>query len=76
MFTTISTFFSAVTSSTLQISFQGSPDDGGNALDTAVNVFFFLSLIFSTASAVQALLAMAWIRSFMSVLPTLIGGVV
>ncbi|KAL5532168.1 hypothetical protein ACEPAF_5732 [Sanghuangporus sanghuang] len=67
MFTTISTFFSAVTSATLQISFQEGPDSGSDVLNTAVNLFFFSSLIFSTASAVQALLAMAWIRSFIRV---------
>ncbi|KAL5521217.1 hypothetical protein ACEPAG_9140 [Sanghuangporus baumii] len=67
MFTTISTFFSAVTSATLQISFQEGPDSGSDGLNTAVNLFFFSSLIFSTASAVQALLAMAWIRSFIRV---------
>ncbi|KAL5483376.1 hypothetical protein ACEPAI_8607 [Sanghuangporus weigelae] len=67
IFTTISTFFSAVTSATLQISFQEGPDNGSDVLNTAVNLFFFSSLIFSTASAVQALLAMAWIRSFIRV---------
>ncbi|KAH8109954.1 hypothetical protein DFH11DRAFT_842718 [Phellopilus nigrolimitatus] len=60
--TTIATFFSAVTSATLQISFQESSDN--SALTIAVNTFFFSSLIFSTASAVQSLLAMAWQRSF------------
>ena len=60
--TTIATFFSAVTSATLQISFQESSDD--NALTVATNTFFFTSLIFSTTAAVQSLLVMAWQRSF------------
>lgn len=60
--TTIATFFSAVTSATLQISFQESLAE--HPLTVATNTFFFTSLIFSTASAVQSLLVMAWQRSF------------
>ncbi|KAH8109955.1 hypothetical protein DFH11DRAFT_842480 [Phellopilus nigrolimitatus] len=60
--TTIATFFSAVTSATLQISFQ--EGSANPTLTIAVNTFFFSSLIFSTAAAVHSLLAMTWQRSF------------
>ncbi|THH02935.1 hypothetical protein EW145_g6679 [Phellinidium pouzarii] len=60
--TTIATFFSAVTSSILQIAFQESSDS--TPLTIAVYTFLFSSLIFSTAAAVQSLLAMAWQKSF------------
>lgn len=60
--TTISIFLSAVTASTLQIEGQGFTSKA--ALSVAVNSFLFSSLIFSTASAVQSMLAMAWLRSF------------
>ncbi len=64
--TTISIFLSAVTASTLQIEGQGFSSKA--ALSVAVNSFLFSSLIFSTASAVQSMLAMAWLRSFVFVL--------
>lgn len=65
--TTIATFFFAVTSSTLQVAFQSDPDTDNESLNSAVNTFFLLSLVFSPASAVQALLAMAWMETFVHV---------
>ncbi|KIJ36922.1 hypothetical protein M422DRAFT_781979 [Sphaerobolus stellatus SS14] len=53
---TIATFFSAVTATTIQFSF--------NLLDgptqNAVNAFWFSSLVFSIASAVNSLLGLTW----------------
>lgn len=63
--TTISIFLSAVTASTLQI--EGPAVSSNAGLAVAVNTFLFSSLIFSTASAVQAMLAMSWLRSFVFV---------
>ncbi|KLO12463.1 hypothetical protein SCHPADRAFT_941218 [Schizopora paradoxa] len=60
--TTISIFLSAVTASTLQIEGSGVSSKAGIAV--AVNSFLFSSLIFSTASAVQSMVAMSWLRSF------------
>lgn len=54
--TTVATFFSAVTATTLQFSF----DEVGNPLSDAVNSFWFLSLVFSIASAVNSLLGLTW----------------
>ncbi|KAJ7185449.1 hypothetical protein C8R46DRAFT_1060616 [Mycena filopes] len=53
---TVATFFSAVTATTLQFSF--------NLIDTplqaAVNSFWFASLVFSIAAAVNSLLGLTW----------------
>ncbi|KLO12443.1 hypothetical protein SCHPADRAFT_415924 [Schizopora paradoxa] len=62
--TTISTFLSAVTISTLQIVTQGNDASSKGGLAVAVNSFLFSSIVFSTASAVQSMLAMTWLRSF------------
>ncbi|KAJ7037958.1 hypothetical protein C8F04DRAFT_1090776 [Mycena alexandri] len=53
---TVATFFSAVTATTLQFSFNlvGTP------LQDAVNSFWFASLVFSIAAAVNSLLGLTW----------------
>lgn len=53
---TVATFFSAVTATTLQFSF----DQVGTQLSDAVNLFWFISLVFSIASAVNSLLGLTW----------------
>ncbi|KAL5499109.1 hypothetical protein ACEPAH_1627 [Sanghuangporus vaninii] len=53
---TVATFFSAVTATTLQFSF----DTVGNPTADAVNSFWFISLVFSIASAVNSLLGVTW----------------
>ncbi|KAI5118541.1 hypothetical protein M0805_008482 [Coniferiporia weirii] len=53
---TVATFFSAVTATTLQFSF----DTTGSPVADAVNSFWFLSLVFSIASAVNSLLGVTW----------------
>lgn len=60
--TTISTLLSGVTASALQIVTQGAPPT--TILGISVNTFFLASLVFSIASAVQSVLAVTWIRSF------------
>ncbi|KAF9450606.1 WD40 repeat-like protein [Macrolepiota fuliginosa MF-IS2] len=53
---TVATFFSAVTATTMQFSYElhGSP------LSDAVNSFWFASLVFSIAAAVNSLLGLTW----------------
>ncbi|THH11409.1 hypothetical protein EW145_g660 [Phellinidium pouzarii] len=53
---TVATFFSAVTATTLQFSFDA---ERAPAAD-AVNSFWFISLVFSIASAVNSLLGVTW----------------
>lgn len=53
---TVATFFSAVTATTLQFSFEST----GTPLTDAVNSFWFISLVFSIASAVNSLLGLTW----------------
>ncbi|KAL4062342.1 hypothetical protein J3A83DRAFT_4110084 [Scleroderma citrinum] len=53
---TVATFFSAVTASTLQFS---SPQTG-SVLADAVNAFWFSSLVFSIAASVNSLLGLTW----------------
>ncbi|KAJ7485562.1 hypothetical protein FB451DRAFT_1230279 [Mycena latifolia] len=53
---TVATFFSAVTATTLQFSFNLL----GTALRDAVNCFWFASLVFSIAAAVNSLLGLTW----------------
>ncbi|KLO12960.1 hypothetical protein SCHPADRAFT_997701 [Schizopora paradoxa] len=60
--TVIATFLSGVTASVIQI--VGPTTSGSSTLAIAVNVSLFSSLIFSTASAAQSLLAMIWMQSF------------
>lgn len=61
--TTIATFFSGVTATTLQFTFNQT----ATVLDNIVNAFLFSSLIFSIGSAVNSLLVMSWKHSFMYV---------
>lgn len=58
--TTIATFFSAVTATTLQFSYAPQVKDN---LSDIVNAFWFSSLVFSIASAVNSLLGMTWRKS-------------
>ncbi|KAJ7598511.1 quinon protein alcohol dehydrogenase-like superfamily [Mycena floridula] len=53
---TVATFFSAVTATTLQFSYQ--LDHSG--ISVAVNCFWFASLVFSIAAAVNGLLGLTW----------------
>ncbi|KAG1850770.1 hypothetical protein C8R48DRAFT_778115 [Suillus tomentosus] len=53
---TVATFFSAVTAMTLQFSYQLT--DG--VLEKSVNAFWFSSLVFSIAAAVNSLLGLTW----------------
>ncbi|KAF5391042.1 hypothetical protein D9757_003978 [Collybiopsis confluens] len=55
---TFTTFFSALTATALQMSFQLP-----NGTGSAVNSFWFASLVFSVASAVNGLLALRWKRA-------------
>jgi WD repeat-containing protein 26 len=53
---TVATFFSAVTATTLQFTF----DSHGTPLEDAVNGFWFTSMVFSIAAAVNSLLGLTW----------------
>ncbi|KAI0262535.1 WD40 repeat-like protein [Gloeopeniophorella convolvens] len=53
---TVATFFSAVTATTLQYSFESH----GTPLEDAVNGFWFTSMVFSIAAAVNSLLGLTW----------------
>ncbi|KAJ6451706.1 hypothetical protein C8R47DRAFT_998354, partial [Mycena vitilis] len=53
---TVATFFSAVTATTLQFSISLT----GSALRDSVNCFWFASLVFSIAAAVNSLLGLTW----------------
>ncbi|KAI0296480.1 hypothetical protein BC826DRAFT_1005402 [Russula brevipes] len=53
---TVATFFSAVTATTLQYTF----DSHNTPLEDAVNAFWFTSLVFSIAAAVNSLLGLTW----------------
>ena len=57
--TTVATFLSSVTATTLQIT----AGDQQSVLSTIMNTMWFTSLVFSTASAVYSLLIMTWSRS-------------
>ena len=59
--TTIAAFFSSVTATTLQMSISDSP----SGLLNVVNLFWFLSLVFSVSSGVSSLLGMTWRKSSM-----------
>ncbi|KAH9963011.1 WD40-repeat-containing domain protein [Russula dissimulans] len=56
---TIATFFSAVTATTLQYSYQ----NVGTGTADAVNGFWFTSMVFSIAAAVNSLLGLTWKQS-------------
>ena len=62
--TTIATFFSSVTATTLQMSITMNP---GSTLWNVVNLFWFISLVFSVSSGVSSLLGMTWHKSKMCV---------
>lgn len=53
---TVATFFSAVTATTMQFSF----DTTDSKLANAVNSFWFTSLVFSIGAAVNSLLGVTW----------------
>lgn len=53
---TVATFFSAVTATTLQFSYSQT----GDMLSDGVNAFWFSSLVFSIAAAVNSLLGLSW----------------
>lgn len=57
--TTIATFFSSITATTLQFSYQQTT----GRLSSAVNLFWFLSLVFSVSSGINSLLSMIWRKS-------------
>lgn len=61
--TTIATFFSGITATTLQFSFM----ETNGVLDNMVNFFWFSSLVFSISSAINSLLGMTWRKSSMCV---------
>ena len=57
--TTVATFLSSVTATTLQIT----AGDQQSVLSILMNTMWFTSLIFSTASAIYSLLIMTWRQS-------------
>ena len=59
--TTIATFFSSVTATTLQFSLP----ESGTRLGSVVNFFWFLSLVFSVSAGINSLLGMTWRKSSM-----------
>lgn len=62
--TTIATFFSSVTATTLQMSTSIAQS---SQLWNIVNFFWFISLVFSVSSGVSSLLGMTWRKSSMYV---------
>ena len=66
--TTIATFFSSVTATTLQMSISIT---NHSAVWDVVNFFWFTSLVFSVSSGVNSLLGMTWRKSSMYVVHTL-----
>lgn len=56
---TVATFFSAVTATTLQFSFELKD----TKTQVAVNAFWFSSLVFSIAAAVNSLMGLTWKQS-------------
>lgn len=61
--TTIATFFSSVTATTLQISYSLP----SSKLLEVTNLFWFISLVFSISSGVSSLLGLMWRKSSMYV---------
>ena len=57
--TTIATFFSSITATTLQFSYT----EVSTTLGATVNLLWFTSLIFSVSSGVSSLLGMTWRKS-------------
>ena len=62
--TTIATFFSSVTATTLQMSTSIDKENHSIVWDI-VNLFWFISLVFSVSSGVSSLLGMTWRKSKM-----------
>ena len=60
--TTIATFFSSVTATALQTSLS---INTGSTVWDAMNLFWFISLVFSVSSGVSSLLGMTWRKSKM-----------
>ena len=60
--TTIATFFSSVTATTLQMTISFPTP---SVLWNVVNFFWFISLVFSVSSGVSSLLGMTWRKSAM-----------
>ena len=60
--TTIATFFSSVTATALQTSLS---INSGSTVWDVVNLFWFISLVFSVSSGVSSLLGMTWRKSKM-----------
>ena len=60
--TTIATFFSSVTATTLQMTISAPSQ---SVLWNVVNFFWFISLVFSVSSGVSSLLGMTWRKSSM-----------
>lgn len=63
--TTIATFFSSVTATTLQFTYAETDAVLSSSLRGVVNLFWFLSLVFSISSGVSSLMALTWRRSSM-----------
>lgn len=61
--TAIATFFSSVTATTLQISYPLT----SSKLLAVINLFWFLSLVFSVSAGVSSLLGLMWRKSPMYV---------
>lgn len=61
--TTIATFFSSVAATTLQFTVGQSSSGSSDSLRGVVNLFWFLSLIFSVSAGVNSLLGMTWRKS-------------
>ena len=61
--TTIATFFSSVTATTIQFSLPSS----NTPMGSVVNLFWYLSLVFSVSSGISSLLGLTWRKSSMYV---------
>lgn len=66
--TTIATFFSSVTATTLQFTYAPLQSEASESLRAVVNLFWFLSLVFSVSSGVSSLLGLTWRKSSMCVI--------
>lgn len=62
--TTIATFFSSVTATTLQISYSAMSE---SRLLAVINLLWFLSLVFSVSAGVSSMLGLLWRKSPMYV---------
>lgn len=66
--TTIATFFSSVTATTLQFTYAPLQSEASDSLRGVVILFWFLSLVFSVSSGVSSLLGLTWRKSAMYVM--------